>query len=366
MENLSNKDKFKVKHFVKNLENYRGRHTELISVYVPAGYDLNKITTHLYQEQGTASNIKSKGTRDNVIAALERMIQHLKTYTRTPTNGLVAFAGNVAEREGQQDYQVWSLEPPIPLNQRLYRCDKEFVLDPLRELADDRSIYGLVVMDRRDATLALLKGKTIIPLATTHSEVPGKTRAGGQSAQRFERLREGATKDHYKKVAELMKKEFLGRAEILGILIGGPSTTVNDFMNKDYVTGDVKKKIIGTRDLSYTGDFGLQELLQRSEDILSEEDVTKEKLIMQKFFTQLSKDTGMVEYGLEVVKEALQKGAVELLLLSERLDDNLIEELEKTAEEQNTEVEIISVETTEGKQLSEMGGVVCMLRYKQN
>ena len=49
MSHMSSKDRFKLKHFVKELENFRGRHTELVSVYVPAGYDLNKIINHLQQ-----------------------------------------------------------------------------------------------------------------------------------------------------------------------------------------------------------------------------------------------------------------------------------------------------------------------------
>jgi hypothetical protein len=39
------------------------------------------------------------------------------------------------------------------------------------------------------------------------------------------------------------------------------------------LTGDLKKKIIGTKDLSYTGEFGLQELLDKSEDLLAAEEV---------------------------------------------------------------------------------------------
>ena len=127
---ISAKQKLMLKHFVKGLQDHRGRHTELVSVYVPAGYDMNKIINHLQQEQGTASNIKSAGTRNNVINALERMVQHLKLFKATPPNGLAVFSGNVSEREGGQDYQVWSMEPPVPLNIRLYRCDTEFSLDP--------------------------------------------------------------------------------------------------------------------------------------------------------------------------------------------------------------------------------------------
>src|SRR5512136_1627680 len=120
MSDLNAVQKFHVKKFLKELEQHRGRHTELVSVYIPAGYDMNSIINHLAQEQGTASNIKSKSTRDNVTSALERMIQHLRLFKRTPPNGLAVFSGNVAEREGQMDIQVWSIEPPIPLNFRTY------------------------------------------------------------------------------------------------------------------------------------------------------------------------------------------------------------------------------------------------------
>ena len=34
------------------------------------------------------------------------MIQHLRLFKRTPSNGLAAFSGNVAEREGQSDVRL--------------------------------------------------------------------------------------------------------------------------------------------------------------------------------------------------------------------------------------------------------------------
>ena len=191
---LTTKQKHELKKFIKELRIHKGRHTELVSVYIPSGYDINKIINHLSQEQGTATNIKSTSTRKNVIDALERMIQHLRLFKKTPEHGLAAFSGNVAAREGQSDVKVWSIEPPIPLKIRIYRCDKTFVLDPLDQMLEHKEIYGLVVMDRRDANIAILKGKTIVPLVKTHSQVPGKFRAGGQSAARFARLREGAAK----------------------------------------------------------------------------------------------------------------------------------------------------------------------------
>ncbi len=364
MSDISAKERFKLKQFVKELKQYRGRHTELITVYVPAGYEISKIINHIFQEQGTASNIKSKSTRDNVITGLEKMMQHLKLFPKTPANGLAVFSGNVAEREGQQDFKVWSMEPPIPINQRLYRCDKEFVLDILEEMVAEKSIYGLVVMDKREGNVALLKGKTIIPLTSKTSAVPGKTRAGGQSSARYERLRDGAAKDFMKKIASCMKDEFLENKDLKGIIVGGPGHTKNEFVEGNFITDQIKKKIIGIKDLSYTGEFGLQELLEKSEDVLAEEDVIEEKKLMQKFFGYLAKSPGKVNYGKDAVLADIKLGAVDTILLSEALDEADIELFETEVKPFGTKIEIISTETREGVQLRDIGKVAAILRYE--
>ncbi len=359
---LTEHQKHLLKKFVKELSQYRGRHTELVTVYIPSGYDMNKIINHLYQEQDTASNIKSTGTRKNVQAALEKMIQHLKVVGHTPENGLATFAGNTAKREGQQDINVWSIEPPTPLKTRIYRCDKEFVLDLLIDMMEVKEVYGLIVMDRREANIAYLKGKTIIPLQSKKSNVPGKTRAGGQSSKRFEHLRDDAAKEFYKKCAEAVKKEFLGNKNLKGILVGGPGPTKHDFINQ--ITTEVKNKIIAVKDLSYTDEFGLQELVDKSQDVLSEEDIVNEKKIMLKFFELLAKNPNKVSYGLEEVKTVLEMGAVDTLLLSEALEDEEMDKLEKLAKKFKTEVMIISTETREGVQLRDLGKVAGILRYE--
>jgi len=361
---LTEKQKHDLKKFIKKLELYKGRHTELISVYVPAGYDIIKIIQHLNQEKGTASNIKSASTRKNVITALEKMIQHLRLFKKTPEHGLAAFSGNVAEREGQEDFDVWSIEPPIVFKTRLYRCDKEFQLDLLRDMMNIKEVYGLIILDRRDANIAYLKGKTIVPLQTTHSEVPGKQKSGGQSAARFARLAEGAKKGHFKKVAEYVKEQFLENKNLKGIIVGGPGPTKHEFVDGNYITDQLKRKIIAVKDLSYTGDFGLQELVDKSKDVLAKEEITAEKEIMTKFFDTLAKKPGMVNYGEKQVMESIKMGMVDILLLSENLDDEKIEEFEEEAKKTGTTVKIISTETREGVQLREIGMVAAILRYE--
>ena len=360
---ITSTEKFKLHKFIKSIEKFKGRHTELVTVYVPAGYDLNKVINQLSQEQGTAKNIKSKATRDNVQAALEKMIQHLRTIGLTPPNGLAAFSGNVSEREGQEDIQVFSLQPPVPINLRLYRCDKEFILDALREMCDTDVMYGLVVLDRRDAIIAMLKGKTIIPLVKTHSEVPGKFKAGGQSSVRFARNRELAAVAHYKKVADYMKDQFLGKQELKGILVGGPGPTKYDFVDGNYITNELKLKIVTIKDLSYTEEFGLQELVDRCEDVLASEEIAAEKKIMNEFLTMFNTNIDKVAYGENDCKKHLMNGVVDTLLISEEADEKTIEEFEAIAKQFNSTVKIISTQTREGVQLRDLGKFGVILRY---
>jgi len=206
---MNTKQKFQIKKLIKELDSIRGRHTELVTVYVPAGYDLNKIISHLAQEQGTASNIKDKTTRDHVIDSLEKMIRHLRLFKRTPENGMAVFSGNASEKESKVDIKVWSIEPPVPIKTRMYRCDQTFVTDILKSMIESKDLYALIVVDRRDGTVGVLKGSSIETLSHLTSGVPGKFKAGGQSAHRFERLIEGMAKEFFKRVAEVANKEFL-------------------------------------------------------------------------------------------------------------------------------------------------------------
>ena len=66
---------------MKYLEGVRGRHTELISLYVPSGYSLQEILGMLRQEYALTQNVKSRATRNNVLSALEK-IMNRKTALR--------------------------------------------------------------------------------------------------------------------------------------------------------------------------------------------------------------------------------------------------------------------------------------------
>ena len=357
-------DKIELEEILEKLQDFKGRQTELISVYIPAGFDVNSVQRQLETEKGTAKNIKSTATRKNVSDALDKIVRYLKTLKKTPKNGLAIFAGNVSQSEGQSDLQLWDIEPHLPLKSRLYRCDKEFVLEPLKEMLKVKEVFGLLVMDRKEATLGLLEGKRIETLQKMTSGIPSKVRAGGQSSQRFHRITEGLTKTFYNRIAEQMKKIFFEMPKLKGILVGGPIPTKDEFIDGNYLVTKLREKVIGVRDIGDANESGLKELVEKSRDILAEQEIIREKKLLDKFFETLGERPERVVYNEEGIRKAIQYGAVEILILSKKLDKNLSKELKKLALAISSKVEIVSIDTTEGEQFYNLSGMGALLRFK--
>jgi len=288
---------------------------------------------------------------------------HKKDYKVTPPKGMALFAGDVSPIEGQSDIQIWEISPPEEIRVRLYRCDKEFVLEPLESMTEVSEIYALLVMDRKEATIGRLFGKSIEILQKMTSGVPSKVRAGGQSSQRFHRITEGLTKEFYKRIADEMKNLFYEEDKLKGILIGGPVPTKNEFVDGEYLPTKLREKIIGIKDQGDTSVSGLQELVGLSQDVLANQEIIREKKILERFFNSLGKDPKMTPYKYESVKKALEFGAVDLLILSKSFKKEQSSELKRIAEKMGTTIEVVSTETDEGDQFNKLSGVGAIQRF---
>ena len=359
-------DKLKIKKMINELRGYRGRHTELVTVYVPAGYTLLAVTKQLEQEKSTAGNIKSKTTRKNVLDALEKMTRHLKLYKQAPKNGLALFCGNISETEGQTNINLWAIEPPEPLRTKLYRCDQEFVLHPLEEMVEIKELYGLVVIERQEAAIGLLEGKTIRVLQKLTSGIPGKTEKGGQSAARFSRIREGMAKEYYRRAAVAVKEQFFNMPKLQGILVGGPGPTKEDFLKQGELVTALKEKVLAVKDIGYSDEYGLKLLVEASQDVLAKQEIMLEKKIMERFFTSLAKKPHLTAYGKAAVQKALVAGAGAELELSNALEEKESNELEFAALNINALVNFVSVDTEEGVQFRNLSGIGAILRFAIN
>jgi len=407
--------RFRLKRALEILAKKEGRGTELVSLYVPPGRQISEVLAMLRLEYGTASNIKSNVTRKNVQDAITRVSQRLKLFKEAPENGLVIFCGAIPQNgPGSERLETYVLIPPEPIKIYLYRCDARFHTEHLEEFLKEKETYGILVLDSSAAAYAILRGRRLEIVREITSGIPGKHRAGGQSAARFQRLREAKVVEYFKRVGTHANEIFLEIPDLKGILLGGPGPTKQDFEKGGYLHYTLKDKVAATLDTAYVGEPGVKEIVDRAPEILSRVRYVEEKRIVQEFLYEIGHNTGLATYGEEEVRRSLEAGAVKTLLLSEGLDvvrvtvrctvcdytkqetmhsrslqgfeqglsgqpcpqcktptlqiaevKELIEDLAEVAEKAGSDVEIISTETEEGVMLRDsFGGTAATLRFK--
>jgi len=315
---------YKIRKTLDELSQKTGRGTELISVYIPKGKQLHEIIGTLQQEQGTADNIKSDLTRSHVVDSLGKAIQRLKLYKKTPERGLVVFCGALPPEEGgplgSEVVRAWEIDPPKDLKQYLYRCDDHFHVDILKDMLKDDNLIGFLALDAKDAGWGLLHGDKIEYLAHTSSGVAGKHRQGGQSAKRFQKLREMELTYYFNRVAGVTREYFIDIYPIKGLIISGPGPTKEDFINGNYLEYRLQDMIISTIDSSYAGDEGVREAFAKSGDILSNFRMVEEKKIVEDLFRHVNSNTGLGAYGLKDVVGLLKNNVVETLIITDDTD----------------------------------------------
>lgn len=335
-----------MKNQIKELESFKGSGTELVSLYIPHDKNLSKIRGRMNSEISEAESIKSKSTRKKVQSALKSIVNVLNQYKETPENGMVLFASS-------EDVFVFdSLKTPVQSSR--YKCDSDFYTKPLQSLISNSNDYGLVVITENKATIGVLRGNIILEKKTIESGLHGKHKAGGQSAQRFDRDRKQKKKKYFNKVGESVSKILPDNCELL---IGGVDITRKDFVRGDYLPHDIE--ILGQFNVNYSEKSGLEELAERGKDILSENEINKEREILEKFYKSLR--DGQDAYGIKKVEEYLEQGRVETLILSEEIKN---EELVEKAKNIGSEVIYISTSFDKGEQFNQnFDGIGAILRW---
>ena len=313
---------WKVKKLIKSLENARGAGTSMISLILPPKSQLSQATNMLTQEYGTASNIKSRVNRLSVLAAITSTQQRLKLYSRVPDNGLVVYCGTVLTPEGKEKKVNFSFEPFKPINTSLYLCDNKFHTEALSELLESDARFGFVIMDGNGTLFGVVSGNTRTVLHKLSVDVPKKHGRGGQSALRFSRLREEARHNYVRKVAELASQHFItdNKVNVTGIVLAGSADFKSVLSQSDLLDYRLRPKIVQLVDVSYGGENGFNQAIELAADSLANVKFVQEKRLIQKYFDEISTETGKYCFGLDDTFRALEMGAVEILIVWENLE----------------------------------------------
>ena len=193
-------------------------------MYIPAGDPINKHMQLLTSELAGAESIKSRQTRQSVLAAITSTREMLKLYKNTPENGLCLFCGVILQEDGKTEKKMKiTLEPFKPINVFSYKCQNTFHTEPLLSLLEDDDKFGFIIIDGNGVLFATLQGNNKEIIQRMPVQLPKKHGRGGQSAMRFARLREEKRHNYIVKCCELAKQHFISndKANCRGIVIAG-------------------------------------------------------------------------------------------------------------------------------------------------
>jgi peptide subunit release factor 1 (eRF1)/intein/homing endonuclease len=132
------------------------------------------------------------------------------------------------------------------------------------------------------------------------------------SARRYERLIEESIELYYKRVGESMDRYFVNTVK--GVIIGGPGPTKGNFVKMSPFNYQIK--VLGVVDTGYTDEYGVREVMAKSEGIISEQDAIKERVILERFIKEVVSG-GLAAYGETEVRKALESKQASQLLISE-------------------------------------------------
>ncbi|CAE6420144.1 unnamed protein product [Rhizoctonia solani] len=313
---------WKMKKLIRSLDAARGAGTSMISLIIPPKDQIARVNNTLTQEYGTASNIKSRVNRLSVLAAITSTQQRLKLYNRVPPNGLVLFVGTILTDEGKERKVAFDFEPHKPINTSLYLCDNKFHTEALSELLESDSKFGFIVMDGNGSLFGTLSGNTREVIHKFTVDLPKKHGRGGQSALRFSRLRDEKRHNYVRKVAELAVQHFItnDKVNVAGLVLAGSADFKTELNQSDMFDPRLAAKVIKVVDVSYGGENGFNQAIELAAESLSNVKFVQEKKLIQKYFDEISQDTGKYCFGVDDTLKGLEMGAVETLIVWENLD----------------------------------------------
>lgn len=320
---------WKVKQLIRKLKAARGNGTSMISLIIPPRDQISRVQKMLGDEFGTASNIKSRVTRQSVLSAITSTQQKLKIYTRVPPNGLVVYCGMIITEDGKPKKVNIDFEPYKPINTSLYLCDNKFHTEALDELLRDDETFGFIVMDGNGCLFGTLCGSNRTVLHKFSVDLPKKHGRGGQSALRFARLRLEKRKNYIRKVAEIAQQLLIDPStnlpNVAGIICAGAADFKQKLQNDANFDPRLKKAVIKTIDVSYGGENGFSQAIELASECLNNVKYFKEKALVSHFFELIAKETGTYCYGVEDTLNALEMSAVKTLIIYESLTVERIE-----------------------------------------
>ncbi|NGM67970.1 single-stranded DNA-binding protein [Natronolimnobius sp. AArcel1] len=331
----------------------------LVTLAVPPDDSIGEARQPVETDYAEASQLDEQSLPTPLVDSLESVRSALTEYDEIPENGLAIYAGAV---DGEQLLTVFD-DLPIAIEESIYEHANEFDLSPLEDVTEPDSTYGLLVVERGGAALGWLDETGVEPIDSFDSDVPGKSSAGGQSAERFERDRERQKRDFFDTVAERATLEFVDEGAH-AVLLGGTTGTVETFREETDLDHRLEDLLEGEFAVEYATEQGLRQLAETGQQAIDERDRRDARDALEDFFAGVRDDDEAVAYGYDEVDDALEYDAVDRLLLSTGLEEQRLQPLGDRTAEQGGDTVVVPDDFADGERFLEaFDGIAALLRF---
>ncbi len=354
--------RLKLKRKIAELKELKGRHSSFTTLYVPPDKNLTDVINFVKAELAGAENIKSKANRKNVSDNLTAILSELTKIPELPENGIAFFFG-IQEEGGTQEEIRDIVVPPAPISQFVYICGREFVTEELESMVEPKSLSVIVLIEGGKVTIGYLRGKHIELVRDEDFYIIGKTRAGGQSARRYDRIRDEKMQDFFKYVAELLQELLIDKLDqVDAIILGGNTIRAQEFLEKGGLDYRLREKVADAIiSVGMIDETGLYQAVKEASRIMRESEIYAERKEWDSFMEDLMKGMNTVTYGKKEVMQALEQGRIDTVMVLE--GHELLDELVQEVENYGTEIMVFSNQTESGAQLESLGGIAARLRW---
>ncbi|MFX0107680.1 MAG: peptide chain release factor aRF-1 [Candidatus Hodarchaeota archaeon] len=356
-------ERHRLKRKVEQLKSLQGRHSSFTTLYIPPSKNLIDTISFVKAELAGADNIKSKANRKNVQDNLTAILSELTKLNELPKTGIAFFYGIVEEGGSTEEIREMVV-PPAPISQFTYICGREFITEELEDMTRPKSLIVIVLIEGGKVTVGYLRGKHMELIRDEDFFIIGKTRAGGQSAKRYLRIREEKMMEFFKFVGRMLKDLLLEDIDnVDAIVLGGNTIRAQEFIEKGDLDYRIKEKIAETIiPVSVIDETGLYQAMKEASRVLRETEIYAEREAWDAFMEDLMKGESTIAYGKKEVLGALQDGRVDTLLLSED-ESEFLDEHYDTISGTGSKLLVFSSQTESGAQLKSFGGIAARLRW---
>lgn len=254
-----------------------------------------------------------------------------------------------------------SFEPPKPIKQNDYWCDKRFHVEDIEGLFSEDAISHALIMIGGDETsyyqISWHNNKVVDRKLLERFTIlrDKRQKNGGQSSHRFQMNRLLQIAAYIKRICEGMNK-YYDTKKTSEIVIVGTGEVRDKIRDNIHLRPSVLEKIKSVDGISK---LDIEEATTKFINIMSGSVSKENQKIVEVFMNHVIRSSGKIIYGEKEVIQYLETNMLETLIVN--TDYKNMEEVEKLYKSNNKKCKFYKVNDTK---IHEFGGIVGILYYE--